>query len=177
MIKLPNSLRRTSMLLALISAIFSVGAQAQLTTATIVGTITDSTGAVIPGASVTATNVDTHFARTVPSAPDGTYRLEFLPIGRYELKIASSGFKAYSQTNITLNLNDQLHNDVTLSLGNATETVTVTDAPSLVQSAAASLGRAIDDTEGDNLPLVDRNVYALIALPSVVQHTTQRNVL
>src|SRR5260370_38800596 len=111
---------------ALSSTIFSVGRQAQLTTATIVGTITDSTGAVIPGASVTATNVDTHFARTVPSGRDGTYRLEFLPIGRYELKIDSSGFKAYSQTNITLNLNDQLHNDVTLSLGNATETVTVT---------------------------------------------------
>src|SRR5216683_3178103 len=177
MIKVPNSLRRIFMLLAVISAIFSVGAQAQLTTATIVGTITDSSGAVIPGASVTATNVDTHFTRTVPSGPDGTYRLEFLPIGRYELKIDSSGFKAYSQTNITLNLNDQLHNDVTLSLGNATETVTVTDAPSLVQSAAASLGRVIDNTEVDNLPIVGRNVYDLLALTAGVQNSTQSNVL
>src|SRR6266851_907809 len=177
MIKVPNSLRRIFMLLALISAIFSVGAQAQLTTATIVGTITDSSGAVIPGASVTATNVDTHFTRKVPSGPDGTYRLEFLPIGRYELKIESSGFKAYSQTNITLNLNDQLHNDVTLSLGNATETVTVTDAPSLVQSAAASLGRVIDNTEVDNLPIVGRNVYDLLALTAGVQNSTQSNVL
>ncbi len=121
--------------------------------------------------------MDTHFARTVPSGADGTYRLEFLPIGRYELKIDSSGFKAYSQTNITLNLNDQLHNDVTLSLGNATETVTVTDAPSLVQSAAASLGRVIDNTEVDNLPIVGRNVYDLLALTAGVQNSTQSNVL
>ena len=161
----------------LIAIIFSGTAIAQLTTATIIGTVTDSTGAVIPGASVTATNVDTQFTRTAPTGDDGSYRLDFLPIGRYELKINAGGFKSYSQSNITLNLNDQLRNDVSLSLGNTSETITVTDAPSLVQSSAASLGRVIDNTEVDNLPIVGRNVYDLLALTAGVQSSTQSNVL
>lgn len=165
------------LLLLMVAIIFSGTAIAQLTTATIIGTITDSTGAVVPGVSVTATNIDTHFARTVASGSDGSYRLEFLPIGRYELKIDANGFKSYSQTNITLNLNDQLRNDVALSLGNTSETITVTDAPSLVQSSAASLGRVIDNTEVDNLPIVGRNVYDLLGLTAGVQTSTQSNVL
>ena len=62
-------------------------ASAQVTTATIVGTITDSSGAALPGATVTARNVDTGFTRTVPSNEDGAYRLEFLPIGSYVVEV------------------------------------------------------------------------------------------
>lgn len=165
------------LLIALTVICLVPNASAQLTTATILGTVSDGTGAVIPGAHITATNVDTHFTRTVTTNADGTYRLEFLPIGHYELKGDAQGFKAYSQTNITLNLNDQLTNDITLSLGNATETITVTDAPTLVQSSASSLGRVIDNTEVDNLPIVGRNVYDLLTLTAGVQSSTQSNVL
>jgi hypothetical protein len=77
----------------LISAIFTATAFAQLTTATILGTVTDSTDALVPGATVTATNVDTKFTRAVPTGSDGSYRLEYLPIGRYELKVDAQGFK------------------------------------------------------------------------------------
>jgi len=172
-----HSLGWRLLLAALIAALPIPNASAQLTTATILGTVSDSTGAVIPGAEVTATNVDTHFTRMVPTGTDGAYRLEFLPIGRYELKVSAQGFKAYSQTNITLNLNDQLTNDIALSLGNASETITVTDEPSLIQSSAASLGRVIDNTEVDNLPLVNRDVYQLLSLTAGVQSNTTGNIL
>ena len=164
-------------LLLLISAIFTASAFAQLTTATILGTVTDSSGALVPGATVIATNVDTKFTRAVPTGSDGSYRLEYLPIGRYELKVDAQGFKSYSQTNITLNLNDKLTNNVTLSLGSTTETITVTDAPSLIQSTASSLGRVIDNAEVDNLPIVGRNVYDLLPLTPGVQYSTSTNVL
>ncbi|HMG03718.1 MAG TPA: carboxypeptidase regulatory-like domain-containing protein [Edaphobacter sp.] len=172
-----NSLGRKLLLVASAAIFLIPNAFAQLTTATILGTVSDSTGAVIPGARITATNVDTHFTRAAAANADGTFRLEFLPIGHYELKVDAQGFKSYSQTNITLNLNDQLTNNITLSLGDATETITVTDAPSLVQSSASSLGRVIDNTEVDNLPIVGRNVYDLLTLTAGVQTSSQSNVL
>src|ERR1044071_8720402 len=65
----------------------------QITTATIVGTITDPGGAIVPGAQVTARNVDTGLTRTVTSGDDGTYRIDFLPVGKYSVEVASTGFK------------------------------------------------------------------------------------
>ena len=92
-------------------------ARAQVTTATIVGTITDSSGAALPGATVTARNVDTGFVRTVPSDSAGAYRLEFLPIGNYVVQVTLDGFKTSSRSGIVLNVNDTARVDVSLSLG------------------------------------------------------------
>ena len=100
-------------------------AHAQVTSATIVGTITDSSGAALPGASVTARNVDTGFNRTVPSNEDGAYRLEFLPIGSYTVEVTLSGFKTSTRSGIVLNVNDTVRVDATLSLGGVAETVNV----------------------------------------------------
>ena len=73
---------------------------------TIVGTITDSSGAALPGATVTARNVDTGFTRTVPANESGAYRLEFLPIGSYVVEVTLSGFKTARRSGIVLNVND-----------------------------------------------------------------------
>ncbi|HEX3437396.1 MAG TPA: carboxypeptidase regulatory-like domain-containing protein [Pseudacidobacterium sp.] len=172
--------KRTRLALAVLVIIVcfaSLSARAQLTTATILGTITDPSGSVVPGAQVTAMNVDTKFTRTVSADASGNYRLEFLPIGKYELKVEAPGFKSYSQFNITLNLNDQLRNDVVLAMGSTSETVTVTAAPSLIQSSASSLGRLVDNVEVDNLPIVGRNIYDLLTLTAGVQSSTSSNVL
>src|SRR4029453_18656208 len=75
-----------ALLVAVLGFSLASAASAQVTTATIVGTITDSSGAALPGATVTARNVDTGFNRTAPSNEDGAYRLEFLPIGNYTLE-------------------------------------------------------------------------------------------
>ena len=86
------------LLVAALAAISLIGpavgaADAQVTSATIVGTITDASGAALPGATVTARNVDTGFTRTVPTNESGAYRLEFLPIGSYIVEVTLSGFK------------------------------------------------------------------------------------
>ena len=145
---------------------------AQLTTATITGTVMDPSGAVVPGATITATNIATKFTRAITSGAEGDYRLDYLPIGRYTLNVAAQGFKTHLQTNITLNLNDQLHNNITLELGDTAETITVTSEPGLIQSSASSLGRVIDNVEVDNLPLVGRDAYQLLSLTAGVQYVS-----
>src|SRR5882724_13082497 len=70
-----------------------LAASAQVTTATIVGTVSDPGGAIVAGAQVTARNADTGLTRTVTSSDEGTYRLEFLPVGNYVLEVTSAGFK------------------------------------------------------------------------------------
>jgi hypothetical protein len=153
-----------ALLLALPSA-----AVAQITSATIVGTVTDSTGAVLAGVAVTARNVDTSLTRTVPSGDDGAYRLEFLPVGNYVVEVTASGFKKASRSGIVLEVNDTARVDVSLTVGEVSETVTVSDAPPAVNTTTVEVGHTIQSAEIVSLPLVDRNVYSLLDLTPGVQ--------
>ncbi len=147
-----------------------VGAIAQTTSATIIGTVSDPAGAPVPAASVTARNADTGLTRTVSTGEDGNFRLEFLPVGNYSVEVtATSGFKKASQTGIVLQVGDILRNDITLEVGAVTEEVTITDAPPEVNTSSPELGRTIQSVEITNLPLVERNVYALLDLTPGVQ--------
>lgn len=147
-----------------------VGAIAQTTSATIIGTVSDSTGAPVTAASVTARNIETGLTRTVSTGEDGNYRLEFLPVGNYTVEVTpTSGFKKASQTGIVLQVGDVLRNDITLEVGAVTEEVTITDAPPEVNTSSPELGRTIQSVEITNLPLVERNVYALLDLTPGVQ--------
>jgi len=107
----------------LVAAPLASVARAQLTTATIVGTITDSSGAALPGATVTAQNLDTGLTRSVPSGGDGAYRLEFIPIGRYAVDAVLDGFKTARHSGIILRVNDTARVDVSLEIGALAETV------------------------------------------------------
>ena len=119
-----------SALLVVLLAIPMV-AVAQITTATIVGTISDPSGAQVPAASVTARNVDTGLKRTVVSGEDGNYRLEFLPVGNYVVEVtATSGFKKAFRGGIVLNVSDTLKVDIALEVGAINEAVTITTAVS-----------------------------------------------
>ena len=142
---------------------------AQVTTATIVGTITDPSGASLPGAQVAARNVDTGLIRTVVSGEDGSYRIEFLPVGNYALDVTANGLKKVSRTGIVLQVNDTARVDVTLTVGQVSETVTITEAPPAVNTSTAEIGRTIQSAEITSLPLVDRNVYTLLDLTPGVQ--------
>src|SRR6266542_388715 len=112
-------MKKTSVLTALLAGFFAFPfapiAGAQVTSATIVGTVTDSSGAALPGATVTARNVDTGFNRTVPTNEAGAYRLEFLPIGSYVVEVTLSGFKTAIRSGIVLNVNDTARVDASLS--------------------------------------------------------------
>src|SRR6266404_10009405 len=88
----------------------------QVTTATIVGTVTDPGGAIVPGAQVTAKNVDTGLTRTVTSSDAGTYRIEFLPVGKYTIDVSYTGFKRAQLSDIVLQVNDTSRVDIALTV-------------------------------------------------------------
>ena len=141
----------------------------QVTSATIVGTITDPSGASTPGAQVTARNVDTGLTRSVTSGDDGSYRLEFLPVGHYALEVTTAGFKKAYLSDIVLQVNDTARVDVSLTVGQVTESVTVTEAAPQINTSTAEIGRTIQSAEITSLPLVERNVYTLLDLTPGVQ--------
>ncbi len=158
--------------LAVLAVLLSVPlvAGAQITTATIVGTISDPSGAQVPSASVTARNVDTGLKRTVVSGEDGSYRLEFLPVGNYVVEVTpTSGFKKAFRSGIVLNVSDTSKVDIALEVGTVNEAVTVSTAPPEVNTSSAELGRTVQSQEIENLPLVERNVYTLLDLTPGVQ--------
>jgi len=144
-------------------------AVSQVTTATIVGTISDPSGAVAPGAQVTARNVDTGLTRTVTSGDDGSYRLEFLPVGHYALEVTTGGFKKAYLSDIVLKVNDTARVDVSLTVGQVTESVTVTETAPQINTSTPEIGRTIESAEITSLPLVERNVYTLLDLTPGVQ--------
>lgn len=145
-------------------------ASAQITTATIVGTISDPTGAQVPAASITARSVDTGLTRTAVTGEDGTYRIEFLPIGNYTLEItAVSGFKKALRSGIVLQINETARIDISLEVGDVSENITITDEASAINTSSVEIGRTIQSAEIVNLPLVERNVFTLLDLTPGVQ--------
>ena len=142
---------------------------AQITTGSILGTVTDSTGASVPEAQVTATNQQTQFSRSVKSSADGSYRLDFLPIGSYVLRVESAGFNIFEQREIVLTLNAQVRADAVMGAAGTAQSVEVSADLPLLQTSSASLGRTVTNVEVDNLPIVSRNVYELLSLTAGVQ--------
>jgi hypothetical protein len=149
--------------------------EAQATTGTIRGIVKDTSGAVIPGITVTATHTETNFSRTGVSDSRGEYAIEFLPLGRYRLEAAMAGFQTFAQTGIVVEVGRNARVDPVLTVG-VTETVTVSaDAP-LVETTHATLGRTVTGDEVLNLPLVDRDAYTLLELTPGVDSTETTNV-
>lgn len=164
--------RRTVCFLAivLLALMSSKAVFAQITTATVVGTVTDRSGAVVPNASVTITNTDTNLTRAARTNSSGQYRFDLLPIGHYALEVTASGFKKFTQTGIVLTLNQTATVDVGLDLGSITETITITGAPPVVNTSSAEVGTTVESEQIVNLPLVNRNVYDLLELTPGFQH-------
>lgn len=113
-------------------------------TASIVGTVADSSGAAVPGASITVTNLQTGFTQTRTSGPEGTYSIPLLPVGEYRLEASSSGFRRYLRPGIVLAVNDRPTIDIILQVGELTESVTVTEAAPLLESQTGTLRGLVD---------------------------------
>ena len=158
---------------ALLVVLLAIGlvphAAAQVTTATIVGTVSDSSGGALPGATVTSRNVETGFTRSVPSNEVGAYRLEFLPIGTYVVEVSLDGFKTASHSGVVLRVNDTARVNVTLEIGGLKETVTVQGQAQDVNTATSEISKTIETTAIQALPIVDRNAYSLLDLTPGVQ--------
>jgi hypothetical protein len=133
-------------------------------TAQMNGTVTDSSGGVLPGVTVIAINADTGFRREGVSTETGAFALTNLPIGPYRLEASLSGFRSFAQTGIVLQVGSSPIIPVRLDLGALTETVTVEAAAPLVETRNPSVGTVIDNEAVEALPLEGRNVASLIVL-------------
>jgi hypothetical protein len=107
----------------------------QYTTATLVGTVHDPSGAVVPGAMVTALNVATNFAQTFTTSDTGEFLFPRLPVGSYNLEVEKPGFGGYLQSGIVLTVNDTTTQDVTLTVGATAQQVRVSANATWLQPA------------------------------------------
>ena len=115
-------------------------ALAQTNKADLVGTVTDSNGAAVSGATVTITKVDTNAVRTVTTGDSGEYQAPSLDIGSYKVTVTKQGYQTVTQENIVLQTSDRLRIDLTLPPGTISGEVTVTAAAPLVESESSDRG-------------------------------------
>jgi hypothetical protein len=133
-------------------------------TATIVGTVTDSSGGVVPNANVTVTNEGTGLKRVVRSNEHGIYVVPSLPVGSYSVTAEAQGFKRKSITGLVLEVNQEPRIDLTLDVGQVTETVTVAGISPQLQTENATVGQVIDSRYNTEIPLNNRDFSQLILL-------------
>ena len=137
-------------------------------TGSIFGTVRDSSQAIIAGAHVVATNVETNLSRETTSDADGSYRVLALPAGHYKLSVTASGFRPFTETDIEVKVNDQLRFDITLSVGAVSEKVEITANAVQVQTENTQLGDVIDSKKMLALPLNGRSYLDLLGLQAGV---------
>ncbi|SNS43215.1 Carboxypeptidase regulatory-like domain-containing protein [Granulicella rosea] len=153
--------RATRLLLLVALAVsFAARAFAQVESADILGKVADSTKAVIQGAAVTATNIDTGVSRTAKTNPAGEFTFNALPIGRYSVTIVSTGFETYSVPEIALSQGDRTRVDATMTIG-AAEIVDVGAVAPDMQTDSSVVGTTITDRQVEDLPLNGRNFMEL----------------
>ena len=143
---------------------FCLGLPAQITTADITGTVIDSAGAVITGATITATNAANNTQRTVSTSSAGVYNVNALQPGVYSLRVEKPGFSAQLRSNIELQVAQVARFDVTLQVGSVTEVVEVQGGAPLIETDTTSLGTVIENQRILDLPLNGRNYLQLAAL-------------
>ncbi|OFW00064.1 MAG: hypothetical protein A3F68_05095 [Acidobacteria bacterium RIFCSPLOWO2_12_FULL_54_10] len=158
--------------------LFTVGmALAQLPTATILGTVKDASGAVVPGASLTTRNMETGLTRATVASADGSYRFSALPVGNYEVRVEQSGFQTAIRSGLTLTVGQEAVINLTLEVGAVTQTVAVTAEAPLVETTSGSMGGLVDQQRMSELPLNGRNFVDLALLQTGVvraDNTEQR---
>jgi hypothetical protein len=147
-----------------------VSAYAQLTTGTINGTVTDASGAAVPGATITTRNTETGVARDTVSGPTGRYEVPNLPSGTYEVTATMAGFQTINRTGIELTVGRNAVVDLALQVGNVTEQVTVTGEASRVETTTATVTQLVTERQVEDLPLNNRDLTQLTYLqPGVIR--------
>jgi len=161
-------------ILAFAIALFPAGRLIAGIAASISGTVTDPSGAVIAGATVVATNFDTAVVTTVTTNAQGFYSFQELPLGKYSITVTQAGFKSYVQTGIMLDVNDALVIDVALQVGQTTEKVEVLSSALHVDTESTQMGEVVTGKEMTDVPLVSRSYTDLLTLqPGVAPSASQ----
>jgi hypothetical protein len=142
---------------------------AQTTYGSVAGAVTDASGAAIADAQVTLTNEGTTEKRVQQTGPDGLYSFVNLLPGTYRIDLEKAGFKHITRPQVIVEVGQSAKIDITLQVGEVTQTVEVTGETPLLQAETSSMGQVVEERKADELPLNGRNVFNLIELaPSVV---------
>jgi hypothetical protein len=133
-------------------------------TGSISGEIRDSTGAVMPNVTVTVLNTGTNVVKSVVTGPSGTYRVPFLIVGKYRVTAQLPGFKLSRADDVALSTSEEVRVDLTLSVGELTETVTVAAREAVLKTEEATVSTTVDQRMMTDLPLAGRQIIAATLL-------------
>ena len=137
---------------------------------TILGTITDASGASVPKATVTARQTATGLTRVETTSDSGEYSIQQLPVGLYNITVEQPGFKKSERTNIELRVDDKLRIDIKLDVGQTSETVAVEASTPIINTDSSTMGNVVENKKVTELPLNGRNVLQLnLLVPGVNQ--------
>lgn len=155
----PSAFRRAAFVVFAAACAF-----AQSFTGSISGLVTDSSGAVIPGAQVTITNVGTNVRSTAATDTSGNYTVPLLPRGDYRIEVTAGGFRRFVREGVVLQVQQTARVDVQMTVGELVESVVVTADATRLETENATLSKVVDNRSIVNLPLNTRNVYSLVFL-------------
>jgi hypothetical protein len=159
-----------SALCVFLALAFAHGANAQSVQGVVTGTVTDSSGAIIPGAALTLTNDGTGVPQDEKSGHDGQFRFSLVPPGTYTLVTKAAGFTTKEVKGIIVDASTTVPVNMALSVATSQTTVEVVEQETMVQTASSDLSTSIDQRLIDTLPLLTRNVFDLaFVAPSVTQ--------
>ena len=142
----------------------SAGAQTSKIGASLEGTVTDSSSALIPQATITLRNTFTDQSRTVTTDDRGFFRANELPVGTYAVRLEHSGFAPYQHAGIVLSLGQTIHLDIVLAPASASEKVTVSAQPSAIDTSQTSVVSSVDQERIEELPVRTRNYLDFVLL-------------
>ncbi len=157
------------------SLAFCLATTAHAQTAEVTGRVTDQAAAVVTGAEVIVSNVNTGVSRKAVTNDEGYYTVPLLQPGQYRLTARKDGFKPIARDGVTLEVGQTARLDFTLETGNVNDTVTITEQGPLLASETTSLGQVIDGKKITNIPLNGRSPFRLIQLTPGVLSSNSAN--
>lgn len=147
---------------------------AQIVGGAITGVVQDSTGAALPGATVTVRNAETGSTRTLTSGADGRFSAPSVPVGEYSISVARDGFAAQQRTGVSLVVGQSLDLTFRLNVGSVAQEIVVNSQPPSVNTTTQSTSGLIDERQVKELPLNGRSYDSLVQLnPSTVNYTAE----
>jgi hypothetical protein len=139
-------------------------------TASVTGTVLDSSGATVPAAQIVITQIDTGFSQSTKSGPDGSFSFPVLPVGNYRLDVTKEGFNSYQQTGIVLTVSQAAQFSISLQVGAVQQRIVVSATPSPVNTTTGELSGLVDQQQLVDLPLNGRNPAGLVLLAAGVSN-------
>lgn len=172
-------MRRTSTItfFLFLFLLMPIAAFAQTERGAIVGVVTDSAGAVVPGATVTVTNLGNKTVQTVTTNGEGVYEVPFLVPATYEVSATAQGFGKTVNNNVVVSVGQRVSVNLSLEAGNVQSNVLIVDTPQLLQTESATISQVVNNKQLTELPSGDRNIYNFILLNSNVNQPPGGNAV